>query len=45
MTQSLSAKAASDLVNAFVQQEILVETSRQQRNRIFIFQDYLMLFA
>lgn len=40
----LSAKAANDLVQAFVDQGILVETTGYQRNRVFNFAEYLKLF-
>ncbi|MCB1310197.1 MAG: hypothetical protein KDK30_18560 [Leptospiraceae bacterium] len=41
----LSFKAASDLVKAFEEHGILVETTGYQRNRVFVFKDYLGLFG
>lgn len=40
----LSPKAASDLIQAFVVAGVLKETTGFQRNRVFIFEDYLKLF-
>ena len=40
----LSVKAANDLVKAFVEQGILVETTGYQRNRVFIFDEYVKVF-
>ncbi|GAK49974.1 fulamentation induced by cAMP protein fuc [Candidatus Moduliflexus flocculans] len=40
----LSVKAANDLVQAFVEQQILVETTGYQRNRVFVFDAYVKLF-
>lgn len=40
----LSRKAANDLVNLFVEKKILLEKTGYQRNRIFIFDEYLRLF-
>ena len=40
----LSPKAANDLVRAFVDQKILVETTGYQRNRVFVFDEYLRMF-
>ncbi|MCK5741602.1 MAG: Fic family protein [Chlorobi bacterium] len=40
----LSPKAANDLISVFVEQKILVETTGMQRNRIFIFEEYLSMF-
>lgn len=42
---SLSAKAAGDLTALFVENGILTEITKQQRNRIFSFKDYLDLFS
>jgi len=41
---SVSYKAANDLVNEFVEHGILKESSGQNRNRIFVFEQYLKLF-
>ena len=41
---SLSPKAANDLVRAFVDQKILVETTGYQRNRVFVFDEYVRMF-
>ncbi|MCB1172423.1 MAG: Fic family protein [Leptospiraceae bacterium] len=41
----LSNKAASDLVKAFEEHKILVETTGYQRNRVFVFQEYVRLFG
>jgi len=41
---SLSPKAANDLVRAFVDQKILVETTGYQRNRVFVFNEYVRMF-
>ena len=40
----LSPKAANDLVRAFVDQKILVETTGYQRNRVFVFNEYVRMF-
>jgi Fic family protein len=40
----LSPKAANDLVQAFLTAKILQEKTGFQRNRVFIFEDYLRLF-
>lgn len=40
----LSTKAANDLVQAFVEQNILVESTGYQRNRVFDFIEYLRMF-
>jgi len=40
----LSPKAANDLITVFVEQKILVETTGKQRNRIFVFEEYLKMF-
>lgn len=40
----LSPKAAYGLVEAFIETGILRETTGYQRNRIFIFEDYMKLF-
>jgi len=40
----LSAKAANDLVQIFVEQKILNETTGYQRNRVFVFDAYLSMF-
>lgn len=40
----LSYKAANELVNDFVEAEILVEMTGQSRNRLFVFKKYLDLF-
>ncbi|MCB9262552.1 MAG: Fic family protein [Flavobacteriales bacterium] len=40
----LSYKAANDMVNDFVQASILEEMTGQNRNRIFVFDQYLKLF-
>lgn len=40
----LSYKAASNLVKAFVEKGILVETTGYQRNRVFVFNEYMKLF-
>lgn len=40
----LSTKAANNLVGVLVKQNILKETTGYQRNRIFVFDEYLKLF-
>lgn len=40
----LSPKSSGDLTNLFVETGILVEITKQQRNRIFSFKEYLNLF-
>ena len=40
----LSPKAANDLVQAFVEGRILVETTGYRRNRAFLFSEYMRLF-
>lgn len=39
-----SKKAANDLVQAFVEKGILTEITGQQRNRLFVFHEYMRLF-
>lgn len=41
---TLSPKAANDLVKAFIEQKILVETTGYQRNRVFVFDEYVRCF-
>ena len=41
---NLSTKATNDLIKLFVEKDILLEVTGFQRNRIFIFADYLNLF-
>jgi len=43
-TLNLSPKAANNLVKAFMEKDILVETTGYQRNRIFVFDEYMKLF-
>ena len=40
----LSPKAANDLVKAFVEHKILIETTGYQRNRVFVFDEYVSMF-
>ena len=40
----LSPKAAYDLVEGFIETGILRETTGYQRNRVFIFEDYVRMF-
>lgn len=40
----LSPKAANDLIKVFVDKKILVETTGHQRNRIFMFEEYVKMF-
>ncbi len=40
----LSPKAAGDLVRVFVEHNILIERTGYQRNKVFIFDDYVKLF-
>ena len=40
----LSPKAANDLVDWFVDQGILIETTGKKRNRLFFFREYIELF-
>jgi Fic family protein len=40
----LSPKAAGDLINAFVENQMLQEYTGQSRNRIFAYEPYLELF-
>lgn len=40
----LSPKAANDLVQVFVEKKILKETTGYQRNRVFIFAEYMAMF-
>lgn len=42
---ALSPKAANDLVRVFVDRKILVETTGYQRNRVFVFGEYMMMFS
>jgi len=41
----LSAKAANDLIQSFVDQGILKEMTGYQRNRVYIFSDYMQMFG
>jgi Fic family protein len=41
----LSSKAANDLIQLFVEQKILVETTGYQRNRVFVFDEYMKMFS
>ena len=41
---SYRKEAANDLVRAFVNHKILVETTGYQRNRIFVFDEYVRMF-
>jgi Fic family protein len=41
---ALSPKAANDLVRIFVELKILRETTGYQRNRVFVFDEYMRLF-
>lgn len=40
----VSKKAANDLVQAFVEKGILTEITGRQRNRLFVFHEYMRLF-
>ncbi|PJZ79863.1 Fic family protein [Leptospira meyeri] len=40
----LSTKASNDLVEVFVTNKILIETTGNQRNRVFFFKEYMDLF-
>lgn len=40
----LSPKAANDLAQAFVEKKIIVETTGYQRNRVFVFMEYVRMF-
>ena len=40
----LSPKATNALVKAFVEQKILIESTGYQRNRVFVFDDYVKMF-
>lgn len=40
----LSTKASNDLVDVFVTNKILIETTGNQRNRVFFFKEYMDLF-
>ncbi|MBN2535387.1 MAG: Fic family protein [Spirochaetales bacterium] len=40
----LSPRAANDLVQVFIENNILVETTGYQRNRVFVFQEYMRKF-
>ena len=40
----LSAKAANDLIKVFLNEGILREITGFQRNRIFVFDEYMNLF-
>ena len=40
----LSPKAANDMVQAFVERKILTETTGYQRNRVFVFEEYVKMF-
>lgn len=41
----LSSKAANDLVQLFVEHGVLVETTGYQRNRVFVFDEYMKMFS
>lgn len=40
----LSTKASNDMVDVFVANKILIETTGNQRNRVFFFKEYMDLF-
>ena len=40
----LSRKAANDLIKVFIEKNILKETTGYQRNRVFLFDEYMKLF-
>lgn len=40
----LSTKASNDMVDVFVTNKILIETTGNQRNRVFFFKEYMDLF-
>jgi cell filamentation protein, protein adenylyltransferase len=40
----LSPKAANDMVRVFIEQKILVEITGYQRNRMFVFDEYMRMF-
>jgi len=40
----LSPKAANDLVQVFMEKNILIETTGYQRNRVFVFHEYMKMF-
>lgn len=40
----LSNKAANDLAQVFIDQEILTETTGYRRNRVFLFHEYIRMF-
>ncbi len=40
----LSPKAANDLAQAFMEKKIFVETTGYQRNRVFVFMEYVRMF-
>ncbi len=40
----LSPKAVNDLINVFLERGILRESTGYQRNRIFVFNEYVKLF-
>jgi hypothetical protein len=42
---NVTAKTAGDLIELFESHNILKETTNQQRNRKFIFQEYMNLFT
>ena len=44
MKTGLSLKSANKLTQIFVEQKILKETTGYQRNRVFIFDDYVRMF-
>jgi len=40
----LSSKAAYNLIDLFVEKGIIIESTGYQRNRIFVFSDYIAMF-
>ena len=40
----LSPKAANNLVQIFIENKILIETTGYQRNRVFVFNEYVRMF-
>jgi hypothetical protein len=40
----LSPKAANDLAQLFMKNNILTETTGYQRNRVFVFREYIRMF-
>ena len=44
VAEHLNINTASALINDFVKRGVLIEMTGRQRNRIFLFEEYIMIF-